>query len=260
VTAGNKNAGSVAGTGTVQINAGTSLTSDGIQAANLNVNGAQTFRTIGTGAGFSKVTTLSIAHTGSGTSATYTGSVNLADSRFVVQASSAAAKPGALSDLASAIRAGSNGGLWNGKGITSSTAAGDSAHVAVGVFDNAILNLTNFGGAGNVDSNSILVAASHLGDANRSGVVDIQDQSLVTNNWQKPSNNWAAGDLNLDGIVDIQDLTLVTNNWQQTSSLSLGIGSDSALSITTQSVPEPSTVAALAVPAALLIRRKRSRR
>ena len=92
-----------------------------------------------------------------------------------------------------------------------------------------------------MDQNSIMLTIAHLGDANDNGVVDIQDQSLITNNWQKPGTNWANGDLNLDGFVDIQDLTIVTNNWQQMSSFSEMSDQGSATS-QIASVPEPLTL------------------
>ena len=177
-----------------------------------------------------------IAHSGSGTTATYSAMLNLANSKLIVQSSDAADKATRIVNLNRAISQGASGTTWAGNGITSSIAAADPAHYAVGVFDNAILGLTSFGGTHNVDANSILIAASHLGDANRNGVVDIQDQSIVTNNWQKPASNWAAGDLNRDGFVDLQDLTLITNNWQQSSSF--GLTTDLSF-VTSSSIPEP---------------------
>ena len=55
------------------------------------------------------------------------------------------------------------------------------------------------------------------GDANLDGIVDIQDLTIVANNWQQSLNSWADGDMNGDGIVDIQDFTIVANHWQQVS-------------------------------------------
>jgi hypothetical protein len=190
-----------------------------------------------------------------GTSPTFTSTLNLATNHLIVESSGASDKSSKLASLAAAIKSGSAGATWTGPGITSANAASDPTHYGVGLFDNAILGLATFGGTA-ADSSSILLAITHLGDANHNGVVDIQDQSIVTNNWQKPGTNWANGDLNLDGFVDIQDLTIITNNWQQTSSFSDLAGQSSAQ---TAPVPEPSTLPLLAFSAALLIIRPRRR-
>jgi hypothetical protein len=153
-----------------------------------------------------------------------------------------------------AIDAGAAGGSWLGHGITSSVGAADPTHLGIGVFDNAMLNSSTFGGL-TVDAASILVSLAHLGDANDNGIVDIQDQSLITNNWQQPSKTWAGGDLNRDGVVDIQDLTIVTNNWQQAATLSL----DAVDSAPVISVPEPSSLSLLSFAGTLLLRRRRCR-
>ena len=96
-------------------------------------------------------------------------------------------------------------------------------------------------------SNSILVAIAHLGDANRNGIVDIQDHLSTANNWQQSHNNWAAGDLNGDGIVDIQDFTIVANNWQQSSSFLLTASQLPSIGGLSSAVPEPATQAVLAI-------------
>jgi hypothetical protein len=189
--------------------------------------------------------------------------LDLTNTRLIVQSTSPSDKATRISSLNASITAGANGANWNGNGITSSTAAADSTHLGVGIFDNAILGFSTFGGTTSVDSNSILIAVSHLGDANRNGVVDIQDQSIVTNNWQQARNNWAAGDLNRDGFVDIQDLTIVTNNWQQTSNFSQSVSTldpggapDSVVS----AIPEPSSLILLATGALLVPTRFRKRK
>ena len=159
--------------------------------------------------------------------------------------------------MTSAVLTGAGGGTWTGNGITSSTVAANAAHYTIGIFDNAVLGLTGFGGTGNVDNNSILVSISHLGDANRNGIVDIQDQSLVTNHWQSAQNNWAAGDLNMDGFVDLQDLTLVTNNWQQSSTFGQGTNLLDGGSGNVAAVPEPGALPLLVGGlSAMLIRRR----
>ena len=86
----------------------------------------------------------------------------------------------------------------------------------------------------------ILVSLAHLGDANNNAIVDIQDLTIVANNWQKPSATWSAGDLNLDGTTDIQEFTLVANNWQQTSTFSLS--PPLLVSLSNTPIPEPAAL------------------
>ena len=201
-----------------------------------------------------------IASTPNGTAQTFTATLNLTDSRLLVQATDGTDKTTKEAALVAAIKSGSNGGLWTGKGITSSSAqAPNNTSLAVGIFDNNVLGLATIGGQP-ANANTIMVAVAHIGDANRSGAVDIQDQSLVTNNWQSPATNWAGGDLNGDGFVDIQDLTLVTNNWQATSSFSQSVSllADSgSVGGSVSAVPEPASLAVLAIGGAALLARRR---
>ena len=114
---------------------------------------------------------------------------------MIVQSTGGGDKTGKLGNAGMLVKTGGTG-LWTGAGIVSSNAAAESAHYGVGVFDNALAGKLTSGGQA-VDGNSILVAVAHLGDANDNGLVDIQDQSIVTNHWQSAQNNWAGGDLNL---------------------------------------------------------------
>ena len=155
-----------------------------------------------------------------------------------------------VSTLLTQIKSARADGSWTGSGITSSLAIADPSHYTVGIIDIASHVLSSYNGA-TLTSGS-LVATASIGDANLDLVVDVQDQSLITNHWQKPGNNWATGDLNLDGIVDLQDLTLVTNNWQQSSAFS-------KLPITNYElppspIPEPLTLPLVGLP--LIFRRK----
>jgi formylglycine-generating enzyme len=151
---------------------------------------------------------------------TFSSQLDLTNKILILQSVDPADKQSNVAQLTAAVRAGSSGGIWTGNGLTSSTAANNSNHYAVAIFDNGNLDLSTFDNEP-VDAYSLIVTIAHLGDANANGVIDIQDQSIVTNHWQQPATTWDIGDLNLDGFVDIQDLTMVTNNWQQSSTLTL---------------------------------------
>jgi fibronectin-binding autotransporter adhesin len=254
----------ISGAGNLQVDSSTAssttLISTGVSVGGTwTINGTHIIRAGSGNAGTSLVSTVpTISGTANGTTTTFTGMLNLNDNRLIVEASDSTDKGNKMAALTALLKSGSSGGTWTGTGISSSTAAADPGHLAVGLFDNAVLALNSFGGQA-VDANSIFVAVAHIGDANRNGVVDIQDQSLVTNHWQSPQNNWSAGDLNGDGFVDIQDLTLVTNNWQATSSFSqsvstLATGGSSGV-VTT--VPEPGGLLVLALGSTALLKRRR---
>ena len=86
-----------------------------------------------------------------------------------------------------------------------------------------------------------------LGDANRDGVVDDHDASILGANWLTPSGTtWTDGDFNTDGKVDDRDAAILAAHWGETS-LSEG------------AVPEPSGLVLLLGLAlgAWIVRRRR---
>ena len=78
------------------------------------------------------------------------------------------------------------------------------------------------------------------GDANKDGVVDGSDVTILAGNWQygadmeEPNAAWEMGDFNGDGMVDGSDVTILAGNWQYGTSTSSAV------------VPEPTTWAMLA--------------
>ena len=62
---------------------------------------------------------------------------------------------------------------------------------------------------------SFVVDESKPGDANRDGVVDAADASILAANWMGSGKTWTEGDFNEDGVVDTADATLMATNWQQ---------------------------------------------
>jgi len=101
------------------------------------------------------------------------------------------------------------------------------------------------------------------GDANGDNVVDIQDLTIVVNDWQQADFGPSTGDFDDSGFVDIRDLTALVNNWQAGVGSGSGSGSSSFASAAEQlqfaasPVPEPATIAAFACGALLLISRRK---
>lgn len=64
------------------------------------------------------------------------------------------------------------------------------------------------------DSGAPVVVAK-TGDANGDGLVNIQDATIVSLNWNKTAATRAMGDVSGDGVVNIQDATLIALNWSK---------------------------------------------
>lgn len=112
------------------------------------------------------------------------------------------------------------------------------------------VDLYGHGGyAGNLDTISLTVetlAVTLPGDANRDGIVNDADATILATNWQTMTDaTWAMGDFNNDGAVNDQDATILATNWQSST--------DAA------SVPEPATLTLLCLGGLILLLRVRRR-
>ncbi|HEV8605307.1 MAG TPA: PA14 domain-containing protein [Tepidisphaeraceae bacterium] len=126
--------------------------------------------------------------------------------------------------LMALLRSGRNGGLWNGLGVRSASAAANARH-ATGV--GIILNdngsgapiLTTFNGEA-VDANTVLLKYTYYGDRDFDGDIDADDYAALDasfanrsnpNNLTFPRQPWREGDPNLSNSVNSDDFFLVDN-------------------------------------------------
>ena len=72
------------------------------------------------------------------------------------------------------------------------------------------------------------------GDANRDGIVDVNDLTIVLSHFGRTGMTWSGGDFNGDGRVDVNDLTILLSRFGASSGAGL------------QAVPEPCALAILA--------------
>ncbi len=115
---------------------------------------------------------------------------------------------------------------------------------------------------GNIDLDDVAVLVqdffrTNFGDANLNGQVEQGDLDAVLQNWggttgTNPALGWATGDLNGNGQVEQGDLDDVLQNWGATAAPSFALNPEVAAF-----VPEPGSLALLAMGSALLTRRRR---
>jgi hypothetical protein len=137
-----------------------------------------------------------------------TSKIDLADNDMIIDVGGATP----LATVRGYIITGRNGGDWLGNALTTSSAALDPTHKGLGVADNAVLGLTSFGGQ-TVDSSSVLVKFTYLGDADLDGDVDVGDLGRLATAWQT-AGVWTDGDFDYSGSIDVGDLGLLATNWQ----------------------------------------------
>ncbi|MFT3787881.1 MAG: hypothetical protein QM770_17205 [Tepidisphaeraceae bacterium] len=125
---------------------------------------------------------------------------------------------------------------------------------AIGSAEASALGLTNFAGEG-VDSTTVLLKLTWLGDANLDSNVNFADLLILAANYGN-IGVWTSGDFNYDDTVNFTDLLLLAANYGQPVTGSLEGDWALALSI----VPEPGTSGAVGVAGLFGLRRARRMR
>lgn len=92
----------------------------------------------------------------------------------------------------------------------------------------------------------------HQADANNDGLVDVGDLGILATHYGRGNMSWADGDFTGDGIVDVGDLAVLASNYGNSYSNPAYGGAPGG-----DPIPEPGTVALLALGGALLLLRRR---
>ena len=176
----------------------------------------------------------------------------------------------ALSSIKAFIISGYAIDSWNGTGINCSTAAAVAG-------DSTNLHKTGLGyaqastiGAGStffgqpINSSSVLVRYTFLGDANLDGTVNALDFNALANNYGNASNpNWVQGNFDYNTTVDSNDFALLAANYGQAMPSS-GEAAPMAMFAPQSSqslgalVPEPGVMPVIGLLSFVLRRRRRS--
>ncbi|MGN6367709.1 MAG: beta strand repeat-containing protein [Phycisphaerae bacterium] len=243
-SAGNSNSsiGNVTSTNpaasSLSISPNATLTAGSVTVGNLSVSGILNVRS---GSAASAVNSLTIA----GSAGAWSGNLNINNNKLVIQADPLT-KSTTLDNLRDQVLY----GLTNPFGITS---ANLPARTALAVVDNAVTNLTSFGGVP-VTANSLLVAPELLGDANIDGKVDLTDLSTVLNHFGTTTVAWTDGNFDHAATIDLTDLSDVLNNFGLTFA-----GANFAPAPNIAATPEPTSLALLTPLALLALKRRRPR-
>lgn len=185
--------------------------------------------------------------------------LDLADNDLVVRTTPAAG-------MEAFVAAGYADGDWNGTGgIISSTAADDDWIHTLGVADNALLGRESFGGHAGLTGDETFVMYTIYGDADLTGAVDPDDFDLFRAGFAGEQDAvWHFGDFDYNGIVNGLDFERYLFGFlnQPSSNAPAGFygelvtfAEDNGLDPTM--IPEPSSVALLAMGAGVLLRRRR---
>jgi autotransporter-associated beta strand protein len=208
-----------------------------------------------------------------GTVGAWTGRIDLGNNDMDVPS-------GNLALLTSMVAQGYNGGNWNGAtGIASSAAAGNSSHLtALGVIQNTVDGTTSgaqlYGGAlGSFDginpsATDVLIKYTYYGDTNLDGTVDGSDYARIDAAFAaetptSPISGWYNGDFNYDGVVNGSDYTLIDNAFNsQGATISAQVAAQVAggAGLGGSAVPEPASLALVAMGSLALLGRKSRRR
>ncbi len=184
--------------------------------------------------------------------------LDLGTNGLAINFASPAADP--VATIAGYLQTGYNAGLWTGAGINSSTAASNASALAVGYADGN----TDAGSA--AAPNQILVKYTLAGDANLDGLVNFNDLVAVVQNFDKAGTDWASGDFHYGTSTNFNDLVTVVQDFNKIltppsgSAIELGGTTLPLATPTDVQLPEPGTLALLAIGAAAVMRRRRRHR
>ena len=154
------------------------------------------------------------------------------------------------------ITSGYNGGLWNGLGINSSTAAA-TAQRAVGYAEASAVftSFPNLFMGQTVDIDSIVMRYTRYGDANLDGLVNLTDFNRLAANYNM-AGSWSQGDFTFDGLVNLSDFNRLAANYNQVASPD-GPTPEDWSNLAAAMVPEPGGMIVLGASATLATLRRR---
>jgi hypothetical protein len=252
--------------GSLTVSGGSTLVADTIRQASLTINGnsmVQISDKRPNNTGHTPSSTLYLNQliipqnlTNGQPNGTYAGTLDLTDNDMIISYNNSGSDP--FQSILGMVTAGCDGGNWDGTGITSSEAQAGALFgtVGVAVVDNQDVGDANFDGV-TLSQNEILVKYTWYGDTDVNGTVGTNELDwFLTGFYAGPgsadpvngalvANEWLYGDFDYSGTISTNELDLFLTGFY-------GEGA-------TTPMPEPGTLALLALGGLALLRRRSSR-
>lgn len=198
----------VVGGGSTVLSGGSSLITDGLAQASVNVSSNSTLTVLSREPGVSTPSTGRTVDQSTSVIGTLTiasgSTLDLQSNDMIVTGMSEVA-------VRALVASWWNGGLRNGAGLLSSlagkaTGLDELATLAVVGNNNAgVARFPGFNGVG-LGLNDVLVKYTYLGDTDLDGVVDADDLSALVKGLRLGGTGWSNGDTNYDGVVNGDDM------------------------------------------------------
>jgi len=199
--------GSAAG---VTINGGSSTFTGNVNVATLTIASSGNLAVTAGGnklirAGALAINTATLA-IGSNTFAS-SGNMDLADNDMIVGS-------GSKAEIGARITAARHGGVWDGRGLTSSVAAVNPSHnttfglLSGAEYSGANAGTTTFDGA-TITPTNLIVKYTYYGDTDLNGRVNFDDYVRTDNGFNNHLTGWLNGDFDYNGQVNFDDYVLI---------------------------------------------------
>jgi autotransporter-associated beta strand protein len=207
VAAGTLHLNSNAG-GNLTLNTSSTLNFGSMQdlaALNLMSGAVATLMSDGTGTKVVKTASVSIIGT---------ANLDLGDNKLITATSAGTANGGLYGGVQGLVQSASNGGAWDGPGITTSMPQAVAGLTSLGIAtaEQAGYAGGTFGGVP-VSASDVLIMYTYAGDANLDGFISGDDYAAIDFNIAVPgSDGWYNGDFNYDGIISGDDYAAIDFN------------------------------------------------
>jgi T5SS/PEP-CTERM-associated repeat protein/autotransporter-associated beta strand protein len=164
-----------------------------------------------------------------------------------------------LTNIAALLTTGYAGGAWNGVGIMSDVAAANSRALGYAEASDIFTSFPATFSGQTVDDSAVLIRYTRYGDADLNGTVNLSDFNALAAHFGLASGaRWNQGDFNYDGSVNLSDFNLLAANFGLGASANGPTAQDWAS--LSAAVPEPTSLAALAIGVLTMLRRRSRRR